>query len=99
MGPFSLITQQFCFQSTANTAPVMAVLSGLNEVAGEQLLYLEVNQQATFRINGSDDGTFDFVVNSSSVMEITQNVDNGILDVTVRISNIDPQSLRYFYMT
>ena len=76
----------------------MAVLSGLNEVAGEQLLYLEVNQHATFRVNGSDDGTFDFVVNSSSVMEIIQNVDNGILNLTVRISNTEPLTLRYVYM-
>ena len=78
---------------TANTAPVLAVLSGLVNVAGEKQLYIEVGVSETFSVNGSDDGTFTYRVNST-IADVTQNVVDGTLDITVTITNTDPQLLR-----
>ena len=78
---------------TANTAPVLAVLSGLVNVAGEKQLYIEVGVSKTFSVNGSDDGTFTYRVNST-IADVTQNVVDGTLDINVTITNTDPQLLR-----
>ena len=78
---------------SANTAPVLAVLSGLVNVAGEKQLYIEVGVPKTFRINGSDDGTFTYRI-SSTIAAVLENEVDGTLDITVTITNTDPQLLR-----
>ena len=68
-------------------------MSGLTEVSGEQLLYLEVGQAATFRVNGSDDGVFTYALNSSVANAQKTETDNQA-DVSLTVTNTDPQSLR-----
>ena len=68
-------------------------MSGLTEVGGEQLLYLEVNKEVTFTVNGTDDGTFTYKV-SSTVADITTVETDDKVDVTAKVLSTDPQSLR-----
>ena len=84
---------QFFLFFTANTTPVLAVLNGLVDVAGEKQLYIEVGVPKTFSVNGSDDGTFIYRVNST-IAGVTENEVDGTLDITVSITNTDPQLLR-----
>ena len=68
-------------------------MSGLVEVSGEQLLYLEVGQPTTFRVNGSDDGAFTYAVNST-VANVEKDETGTQADLTLTLENTDPQSLR-----
>ena len=78
---------------TANAAPEIGVVSGLTDVSGEQLLYVEVGQIVSFIVNGSDDGTFQFVLNSSVAGAVATR-DGDEYNVSLTLTNTEPQSLR-----
>ena len=68
-------------------------MSGLDRLDGEYILYLEVNQEVTFTVNGTDDGSFSYRLDSS-IPNITVTETEGNADITVNLLNTDPQSLR-----
>ena len=68
-------------------------MSGLFEVSGEQLLYLEVGKPTTFTVNGSDDGAFTYAVNST-VTNVQKDETGTQADLTLTLDNTEPQSLR-----
>ena len=77
----------------ANAAPEISVVSGLTQVSGEQLLYVEVGQTVSFSVNGSDDGTFQYSLNSSVADAVATPV-GDLAQVNLTVTNLDPQTLR-----
>ena len=77
----------------ANAAPEIGVVSGLTQVSGEQLLYVEVGQTVSFSVNGSDDGTFVYSLNSSVADAVATPV-GDLAQVNLTVTNLDPQTLR-----
>ena len=80
------------FYLPANAAPIISAVSGLDRLDGEYILYLEVNKEVTFTVNGTDDGLFSYRLDSS-IPNITITETEGNADITVNLLNTDPQSL------
>ena len=78
---------------TANAVPEISVVSGLTDVSGEQILYVEVDQAVFFIVKGSDDGTFQFSLNSSVTGAVATR-DGDEYNVSLTLTNTEPQSLR-----
>ena len=83
----------FSINFPANAAPSIEPVSGLVEVSGEQLLYLEVGRSKSFRVNGSDDGAFTYAINST-IANVQKDETGTQADLTLTLDNTAPQSLR-----
>ena len=86
------VPSNILFYLSANAAPIISAVSGLDRLDGEYILYLEVNQEVTFALNGTDDGSFSYRLDSS-IPNITITETEGNADITVNLLNMDPQSL------